>query len=428
MREDLPILTVVICDDDERGRRDEWGEEIARLLGSSYQLRIDALDSKAFNDEYNELLNRRSSAREARDGETDFVLEDLPLKDEWSESVFDKADVLLVDYDLYQFREHEYLTGSVLAYLVRCFSRCRVVVGVNERGPNPFDLTLADAPESFTDLIIGEDQIGNRRLWLGQARGEPAFRPWYWPALVDLQAKQEAAAKRCQARLQEHVLDLTGLERVYEWLPRSALGWLEMAGDEAHQQQQRTTLLQLARGARLGLRRGDEAASVESLARIGAARVRKWVSRVVLPLQDVLIDAPHLASRLPGLVEAAERDLDVANATAAVPSATAAECQLRTSLDKYTYSQSEWVPSAAFYWPELSRNRDLPGVGNPLDFPPLPGVFCEDLSAFLPEGKARRFVSRLDSASPARWVAEPEESGIEGLTDVEYQPLSRLAL
>src|SRR5205823_2019483 len=162
------------------------------------------------------------------------------------------------------------------------------IVGVKEHGPNPFDLTLADTPESFTDAIIGEAQIDNPRLWLGQPKGQRLYRPWYWPPLMDLPSRQQRLTERSFGALHEHVLDITGLAKVQSRIPRTAIGYLERAGRE----NERTSLDDLARGVRLGLRRGDEASSKRAVARIAAARTAKWLTRVVLPLQDVLIDAP----------------------------------------------------------------------------------------------------------------------------------------
>src|SRR4051812_38583181 len=100
------------------------------------------------------------------------------------------------------------------------------------------------------------------------------------------------------------MLEVTGLSHLLTRMPRSAVGYLERAGEE----DVRTTLDELARGARLGLRRGDEATSKQAVARIAAARTAKWLTRVVLPLQDVLIDAPHLVSRNAALLVGGDFD------------------------------------------------------------------------------------------------------------------------
>ena len=52
----------------------------------------------------------------------------------------------IIDYDLLGSQAEKSptgsLTGEIIAYLVRCFSRCKLIIGLNQYGSNPFDLTL----------------------------------------------------------------------------------------------------------------------------------------------------------------------------------------------------------------------------------------------------------------------------------------------
>ena len=137
---------------------------------------------------------RRDHARGFGQGKPEpLPLTGLPDEDAWeAATAFDRADVLLVDYDLFAFNRDEYLTGAMVAYMARCYSGCGVIVGVNELGPNPFDLTLIDNTDSFADLTIGDVQIDNRGLWFGITDDpQPGrFRPWSWPALLDAAERQ----------------------------------------------------------------------------------------------------------------------------------------------------------------------------------------------------------------------------------------------
>lgn len=414
-------LKVVICDDEEP-RRNDWKTAIESQLDAHCVHEVTLLSGGkgGFNEQYQQLLSRRSEARERRaKGERRVPFDRLPDDHEYEPNDFDSADVLLVDYDLYRFKKDEYLTGSVVAYLARCYSDAKLIVGVNEHGENPFDLTLADTPESFSDVIIGEKQLGNPLLWFGQEKGMQAFRPWYWPPLLDLVTRLPKLTATVAVRLDEHVLDITGLGKVQKRVPRSALGYLE----RSHSRDEMTSLYDLAAGPRLGLHRGDEAMSKRALATIAAARTHKWLARVVLPLQDVLIDAPHLVSRNGALLNGGEHD-DTARAPAAHN-----QLPLVEQLAEHAHQAPDWLSIPTYYWPLLSTQRDLPGVANPYDIPETELVFGEDISSFLPQQQARRFVSRLvDSSAPARWVADPRTSKIKGLEDVEYQPGSRLAL
>jgi hypothetical protein len=213
------------------------------------------------------------------------------------------------------------------------------------------------------------------------------------------------------------------LAEVEERLPRSAIGLLERVGAP----NERTTVEDLARGPRMGYGRGDETCSQRSVARVAAARGAKWVEGVVLPLQDVLIDAPHLAQRNPLLLDAE----DAASADWEVTTRIGVrheDCGLRAEVLPYRHTAPDWLTRPAFFWPEVSTASDLPGVSDPYRIPAVDKVFCEDLSAFLPREQARRFVSKLDSSTPVRWLANPEASGNPKLLEIDYQPVARLAM
>jgi hypothetical protein len=417
-------LNIVICDDESR--RDGWKQRLEPLFGDEHV--VELLD-EGFKDSFGELTKRRGDARGLLAEKERVSLAELPDEDAWEkETAFDHADILLVDYDLFKFQPDEYLTGAIVAYMARCYSGCGLIVGVNELGPNPFDLTLIDSTSSFADLTIGEVQLDNHGLWFGISDGgaPDRFRPWSWPALFDAAERQARRAEDAFGRLDQHVLEVAGLDAVEDRLPRSALGWLERAGEA----EERTTLDDLARGKRLGYRRGDEAPSRQSVARVAAARLAKWVETAVLPLQDVLIDAPHLVQRNAALLDVEhlkESQSSDWNVTTAVPAAPEA-CGLRAEVLPHMHTAPDWLSRPAFYWPKISAASELPGIAEPYRVPAVDMVFCEDVSAFLRREDARRFVSKLDSSSPVRWLADPDKSGHTMLSDVEYQPRTRLAL
>lgn len=412
-------MRILICDD-EKGRRERWEEQLRELLEPDHQV---VSISRDFGDHYRVLTQRRERARGLRSPDATVPLDELPLDDDWTDTDFDAADVLLVDYDLFNFAHDNYLTGAIVAYLARCFSRCRTIVSVNEFGPNPFDLTLAGNPMSFADVTIGELQLSNPALWFGFPSDESSssgFRPWTWQPLLDHAERQAARAQAVIDRLEEQLVDVTGLRGHGELLPRSTIGLLGLEGARA-------TLADVARGPQLGLRRGDEPGSKLALARIAAASGARWLERVVLPLQDVLIDAPHLVQRNAALLDT--EDVETANwsVTSRLP-ATHEACGLRPAALKHRHLAPLWLARPAFIWPGISTDSEVPGVADPFATPAVDTVFCEDVSAFIPRAQARRFVSKLDSSSPVRWIADPDQSGLVGLHDVEYQPRARLAM
>ena len=74
---------------------------------------------------------------------------------------FDDTSIFIIDYDLLKSQEAKFLTGEIIAYVVRAFSECKLIVGLNQFGTNLFDLTLRGHPESFADLNLGIDQLDN---------------------------------------------------------------------------------------------------------------------------------------------------------------------------------------------------------------------------------------------------------------------------
>ena len=157
--------------------------------------------------------------------------------------------------------------------------------------------------------------------------------------------------------------------------------------------------------------------------RVRAARTARWLEAFVLPLQEALIDVPHLAARNPGVLVAGREGL----ASTTRFAVDAQELGVIEPLLAWSADTGPWLSRAALRWykvrddPEARLRRPLAeGQDDP--------VFCEDVSRFLAEPQARRFVSALDSSSAARWICDPGKSDIPGVDAVQYRPLSRLAL
>jgi len=408
-------VRVVICDD-ESERRDDWKEGLESLLGTAIEVdRLANLESP-----WRELLDRRAAARRKRESAaTPVEFDELPREDpgNW-DGPFDRADVLIVDYDLFGYEPESYLTGAIVAYVARCYSRCKVILGVNQYGRNPFDLTLRSDLTSFNDQSVGEAQIFNLGLW----RGDPTagFRPWSWIPVLDVVGSFDRRVATALENPTAGVLTTCGLEPVREHMPRSVLGMLERFGPEGEV----TSLVDLARGQRLGYRANDEAASQESVARVAGARLAQWVESAVLPLQDVLIDVPHLVQRNPALLD--EAPSPEALARTVDGGRGIAELGLADAVVEHVAATGDWLSRPALLWPSVHRDRELPGARNPREIPRLDEVFCEDLSRFVASQSARRFMSALDSTMPARWAADP--ASLPEVEGVEYRPLSRLAL
>jgi hypothetical protein len=415
-------LKVLICDDREE-RRAEWLEQLQAVEALGDRLLPLEFDRDRFDTDFKALKRRRTEARPHSASEADpapLTLAELseitdPVDDS---NIFDQADVLIVDYALERFEgEDGYLTGALVAYLARCYSSCGVIVGVNQHGENPFDLTLLGDRTSFADVDIGQDQLANRGLWSNEWGG---FRPWSWPVVPDLVARHYQRVAIVEGALTSSVLEVLELLQSVPTMPRSALQDLERRGATVED----ITFETVARSPVLGLRRGEHPMSLCALSRIGAARVAKWLETAVLPLQDVLIDAPHLAARNAKLLAGSPAEITAWNATCQVGATNGAG--LVQELNEYRY-ETAWTTRATWRWGELTRDERLPGIADPWDIPSTEWVFCEDLSAFQRRIHARRLVMEVGSLT-TRWVSNPELIDDAELLKVDYQPQRRLSL
>ncbi len=182
------------------------------------------------------------------------------------------------------------LTGEEAAYLVRCYSTCKVIVAVNQYFRTPtFDLTLRGHFDSFADVNVCADDLENGGLWGGGWKG---YRPWYWPRLSTL-ADQMAARTKQVATSPSSVLRLLSLSpEISNVMSADVLspiwdGKRPLTTDEFV--------------ATHGLRGADKIYP-PSRNQIVASRLGKWVQTLLLSGQDIIVDAPHLIERCPSLI------------------------------------------------------------------------------------------------------------------------------
>jgi len=208
----------------------------------------------------------------------------------------DKADVVVLDCDLFGYWESCAIdtTGSRLAYLMRCFTKCGFIVVLNQYGTNIFDFSLGSPSDGFADLHIGGEQIGNHGLW------NPApftgYRPWHWPVIPYARKRFE----ECVAEVDEYIggneheplIEFLDLHRVIDWIPIQAREFLtggkKRIGD--------VTLQDFVFNSHRGVEAKDRL-SRHQIARVSAARISALLNNIILPEQNALVDAPHLVSR-----------------------------------------------------------------------------------------------------------------------------------
>lgn len=391
----LPI--VLICDDDA-DRAERWQRQISAVPGVSDALDVRSLGTAEFAKALMALALRRETAREGTAPDADDA------------AVVDRAAILVVDYDLTigpadrrgQAEPEDVKqalrgrSGEQFAYLARCYSRAGFVVLVNqEYKRRTFDLTMQRFVHSYADLNVQRDDIVSAELWTGHGSG---YRPSHWPQLLDapaLHASRAAAADPAAG-----VLDTVGITgRDAETLTARQLD--PLGGEDPAT----VTFGDLVDGVDGGLDPKDEQPDEQIRRRIAAAAVSRWLESTVLPAQNALSDAAHLAQRFPSVVGSSEptdwQGLD----GRAVPAGLDPGDALATGWT----TRPVWSVHAVR---EAARAADGPLAD------PAPLAFCEDVSAFRDFETVREYESDLPGTYDQRFVAR-----LEG---VAYHPLSRL--
>jgi hypothetical protein len=399
---DATPLRVVILDDESQ-RREQWKGRLERAwtdLAIRDRFTVNCLDTASLAEALRVIHERRSYAR---DPENSTRPEDS--------CVFDSADVLFVDYDLFNESStvdavHD-LTGATVAYLVRCFSNCGIVVSVNqfEYSTTTFDLTLSGHVDTFADFHVSPEDLSNPNLWHWRDRAH-GFRPWSWPVLPEsvVSFRERVRELSAEDAMNSPIMGYFGFEN----LPNFSVKALQFLGDR---DPDAVTFSTFIRGSH-GLRNKDKIWD-GCAARIAAARISKWLRDLVVPGQDVLVDAPHLLSRMPSLIWTPNwNDVPLLRSDDANHTFEQAA--------RHAFGKSSWLEKPAWFWHTLKDDDSIAEVADPWGTEPAPYLFLEDVSEFAT--RAREFVADFDSAYKSRFVSELD------VVDVHYKPYLRLAL
>jgi len=402
----------ILIYDDYSGTVARWKDELDSIEDVKKHFDVLGVGRNTFEEIVSGLERRRRDARK---------------NPAWgSTNDLDSAGILILDYDLLDPKKGTYLTGESVAYLARCYSRCGLIIGLNQFGENPFDLTLRGHPESYADLNLGGRQIANPGLW-----GDRwiRFRPWSWPLLPQAHEAYKRRVKQLMGHLDEPVLSFLGFpEEIAKILPRSAAEFV--AGTKRPEQ---TTFRDFVMASKSmnGLRRKDKPLDEESIARIAAARVAKWLERLVLPGQDILVDAPHLVARYPSVLRGERKTLESWNATASLENASKLGMDYR-KIETFRFKKADWLSRPAWFWHGVSNFPKIAEVMNPWSVDRPDFAFCEDISRFLPRDAAREFVADVSSSFVRRFLVNPNSKDgrafAGALKAVDYRPMVRLSL
>lgn len=395
---------IFVLDDEPTLRRDHV-KQLKELLGEHDHFEVNELKNEAFDAGIDMLEARQNDVRAGKDLDKNTCC-------------FDEAAVLIVESDLVPLRRG--VSGEYVSYMARCFSNCGFILGVNQYGSNQFDLTLVGHPESFADLNIGSLQLANRGLWFNDWEG---FRPWHWPLVSQACDALEKRSKELVGHLDDPILEYLQIPpEVSQLFPREVIEFIapKLSLKNFH----KVTFEQFLSDSRHGLQPKDAKGKVpESLkCRIAAARISKWIERLLLSGQEILIDAPHIASRLPSLIKSAELGIPSLNKTAKLGPPDELNLSDPDSIKSAAFRRSEWVSRPAWFWELIRRNEDILEVRDPWRRQVFDAEFCEDSSRFRPLSECREFQAKTPAADARRWVTR------DSFPEVEYVPAVQFTL
>ena len=408
-------LEVLVYDDSP-----EVASIVASKIDDAYvKATVHAASKRDFGDLMTLINRRRTAWREDRSEDLYFEV-----------TAADKADVIVVDYDLLRYSDSADITGSRLSYLLRCFSKCGLIIILNQYGPNTFDMSLGRPAEDFADLHLGDRQIGNPGLWTVPFDG---YRPWHWPVIPDARVNFEKCVQDVQKNIEEPVLTFLGLGDFIDWMPRRVREFVVSDGNLED-----IRFSSFAINARGGVDSKDKLVPTQT-ARVVAARVISLLNLVILPDQNVLVDAPHLVSRFPSLICDDSSGIDSWNQLCDPSSISMGEL-LQDVLNEHRFPMHHWIWKPVWYWPSVNTDERVAEVRDPWSIREIDWVFCEDISRFMPREVTdgfradvsppfnKRFVFRRRSSKARKYLSKVGSGGPQDPVDVDYVPQAAFGL
>jgi len=330
----------------------------------------------------------------------------------------DEADIFIIDFDLVDSIVGQLITGESVAYLARCFSSCGLIIGLNlpPNRNNGFDLTLRGHPDSFADLNIGSAQLTNLSLWETEVDD---FRPWYWPILPTYLKNFIQKIKDVESNLSKPIGEIIGFPspESLDMLPRTL-------GQFIGKRPSKVTPYDFVINSGNGLRPKDFGKAAKKdinedvssvVSRVAAARLSKWLERLILPGQDILVDAPHLISRYPSLLKGSTADINNWNKAASITGGN-----IKDSIKQFKLKREHWLSRPAWFWDSIREHEEILEVKEPWKIKQVDWVFCEDASRFYKKDQVKEFQAEVDSPFNRRYIKH--------FSQVEYYPLYRLSL
>lgn len=397
-------MRVRVCDDVET-IADGWVDAIQAVTQG-----YDVARMPAAKDEVSNLLRRKLAAEKGED----------PMSHACG---FDDVDILAVDYDLLHLDEAGgRTTGEGVARLARTFSKCGVIVVMNQyKGPQ-FDLGMRGHLDSFADINVDANLVGRAALWNYLEPAEGQFQPTTWTPLPALLGAARTLSEAFEAGgFDTQIMPSVGLgQDALRELSDTAFGFLSLEAQTAEQ----LSGLSVGEFLRRSLSEDLVATLMSNAPKIlfdfAAFRVAKWLERAVLRPMDLLIDSSHLIDRLPFLID--PEKVDVSDASQWAKAAAAPADTLRWQLiHKYKNEKASDVLSrTVFDWFLLEKDEAIDELQDAY-------LENEQVRYFLAEDTSR-FVSR---EAVTRYRADFHNFGdrraIERLKDITYGPMRRVS-
>jgi len=262
----------------------------------------------------------------------------------------------------------------------------------------------------YTDVDLNSDSFNNYALWVEGLRG---FRPWYWPMLPFYLECFQRKIKDVMSNLNEPIHSVLGIpDEIVELMPKSVI---EFIGDDPLQ----VTFKDFVEKSGNGLNVKDKRAIDEDeiLGRIAAARISKWLEWSVLQGQDILVDAPHLVSRYPSLLQGDLSNVNIWNRTATFEKFEQLGLKHEV-IEDFRFKRDYWLSRPAWFWKKVSNDNRITEIAEPWKREITSYVFCEDSSCFYEREKCKEFKAELESPYDRRFILKFE--------DVDYEPKVRL--
>ena len=402
--------------DDELSAATKWKDQLVALLGG-LEVTVDAPEPAEIVQELRVLHDRRKE-----------YLESDSLAAEDVQSKLDDTDILIVDNDLFDLPDFSDFSAETVAARAGVYTRCGYIVVLNLSPDVDFDLTLLGNPRSKADLHINDRFVANEGLWQLCPNENGRFRPWSWPLLLNVVAPYQSRVEELESLLEgdesnKPILDhLCFGQNVQGRLSRSARAFLhpKLPVNEVSFRSfvdENANAVGVKDGQRM-LERND----VRKLARVGARRVAKWLSHLVLSPQDVVMDFPHLVERMPFVIPVEQRNcIHFWNSCARLCGSPMEVVEEKLGIGQADFGY--WHDRPVFWTEAAETDENLDRMLGGVDANPQGFVFCEDASSFHEADGCDEFVAAHNSMMDGRfvrWFGEEE-------MNVKYGPQSRLA-